>query len=40
MATYLLIRFEIKINSLSKAIIDLSHVVDKNINSKSDDKIA
>ena len=39
-ATYLLIRFESKLDCLSKAINDLSHVVDKNLNPKGEDKIA
>jgi hypothetical protein len=39
-ASYLLIRFETKIDGLSKAISDLSHVVDKNLNFKGDDKAA
>ena len=39
-ASYLLIRFETKIDGLSKAISDLSHVVDKNLNHKGDDKVA
>jgi hypothetical protein len=39
-ASYLLIRFETKIDGLSKAISDLSHVVDKNLNPKCDDKAA
>lgn len=39
-ASYLLIRFESKIDGLSKAITDLSHVIDKNINPKGDDRVA
>ena len=39
-ATYLLIRFESKLDCLSKAINDLSHVVDKNLNPKGEDKVA
>jgi len=38
-ASYLLIRFETKIDGLSKAITDLSHVVDKNRNPKGDDNV-
>lgn len=39
-ATYLLIRFETKIDGLSKAITDLSTVVNQHSNSESRDKIA
>ena len=38
-ASYILIRFETKIDGLSKAITDLSHVVDKNRNPKGDDNV-
>ena len=39
-ATYLLIRFETKIDGLTKAITDLSAVVTQHSNYKGDDKIA
>lgn len=39
-ATYLLIRFETKIDGLSKAITDLSAVVNKQMGFKGDDKVA
>lgn len=39
-ATYLLIRFETKIDGLSKAITDLSNVVNNQLNCKDDDKVA
>jgi hypothetical protein len=39
-ATYLLIRFETKIDGLTKAIIDLSTVVTNHSNYKGDDKVA
>lgn len=39
-ATYLLIRFETKIDGLSKAITELSAVVNQHSNYKCDDKIA
>ncbi|GEP64782.1 hypothetical protein CBE01nite_25500 [Clostridium beijerinckii] len=39
-ATYLLIRFETKIDGLTKAITDLSTVVTEHSNYKSDDKVA
>lgn len=39
-ATYLLIRFETKIDGLTKAITDLSTVVTNHLNYKGDDKIA
>lgn len=39
-ATYLLIRFETKIDGLTKAITELSTVVTKNLNYKGDDKVA
>jgi hypothetical protein len=39
-ATYLLIRFETKIDGLSKAITDLSAVVNQHSNYKGDDKVA
>jgi hypothetical protein len=39
-ATYLLIRFETKIDGLSKAITELSGVVNKQLSNKCDDKVA
>lgn len=39
-ATYLLIRFETKIDGLTKAITDLSNVVNNQLNCKGDDKVA
>ena len=39
-ATYLLIRFETKIDGLSKAITELSAVVNKQSSCKGDDKVA
>lgn len=39
-ATYLLIRFETKIDGLTKAITDLSTVVNQHSNCKGDDKVA
>ena len=39
-ATYLLIRFETKIDGLTKAITDLSAVVTKHLDCKNSDKIA
>ncbi len=39
-ATYLLIRFETKIDGLSKAITELSVVVNKQSNFKGDEKVA
>jgi len=39
-ATYLLIRFETKIDRLSKAITELSAVVNKQSSFKGDDKVA
>lgn len=39
-ATYLLIRFETKIDGLTKAIAELSAVVTKHSNYKGDDKVA
>ena len=39
-ATYLLIRFETKIDGLSKAITELSAVVNKQLSNKCDDKVA
>ena len=39
-ATYLLIRFETKIDGLTKAITDLSTVVTNHLNCKGDDKVA
>ena len=39
-ATYLLIRFETKIDGLTKAISDLSAVVTQHSNYKGDDRVA
>lgn len=39
-ATYLLIRFETKIDALTKAITDLSTVFMQHLNYKGDDKVA